>query len=226
MWSYLGSWPWPDNTTSFFQNFRVQADANGDPVPFTDAQGQYASGPKYLNFLLDAGPIPANEVVVSGEVFADLNGDGIDNNDDAPGVDFVVYADINQSGQFEATDPFTLTDHLGQYTLTIPTGTTEVFNIGAVPPTPNWVQTFPATTFTPVLGGPGAAQTNVKFGFEPIIIEPPPVPQPGSIPASMSTSTSTTAKASTPANRKLLQVPMGPTSWPMSTRASWLSKST
>jgi subtilisin family serine protease len=177
----LGSWPWPDNTTSFFQNFRVQADANGDPVPFTDAQGQYASGPKYLNFLLDAGPIPANEVVVSGEVFADLNGDGIDNNDDAPGVDFVVYADINQSGQFEATDPFTLTDHLGQYTLTIPTGTTEVFNIGAVPPTPNWVQTFPATTFTPVLGGPGAAQTNVKFGFEPIIIEPPPVPQPGSI---------------------------------------------
>lgn len=172
----LGNFYGPDVNT------RVIDDGSGGPHPFFDNFGTIVNGPRYINFLLDPGPAPGNDVLVSGNVFADLDADGIFNNNDAPGVDFIVYADLNNSGQFEATDAFTLTDQAGNYELHVTTTSVQRYDIGALPPTTNWEQTFPSTEFTPVLGGPGTVVQNINFGFEPIEPpEPPPDPQPGSI---------------------------------------------
>jgi hypothetical protein len=160
-WFYV---PLVDNSNP--QDFRVEVNPQGVPVPF----GQFLeSGVKNLNFLLDPGPLPADEVVVTGRVFADLAGDGVFNGDDVGAPSFVVYADTNENGQFDLTDVNVTTDADGNYNLVIPTFDPNRYLIGAIAPNTLWEQTTPSGDgFHFVLGGPGDVLTGIGFGFQPL----------------------------------------------------------
>ena len=78
-------------------------------VPSTRSPAKF----KYLNnlnFLLDPGSIPIGEVVFKGQVVGDLNGDGIQDAEDVGVFNFLVFADLNHTGQFELGESFTYTD--------------------------------------------------------------------------------------------------------------------
>ncbi|MEM6469999.1 MAG: Ig-like domain-containing protein [Planctomycetota bacterium] len=69
--------------------------------------------------------------VLSGNVYNDLNRDGVDNNE--PGVAGVfVFADLNENGTREGFESSAHTDALGNYSLTVPPGLE--FNILAMVP--------------------------------------------------------------------------------------------
>jgi subtilisin family serine protease len=161
-WFYV-----PQVDSSVPNDFRVEVDAQGVPIPYSFG---LEAGVKNLNFLLDPGPLPANEVVVTGQVFADLDGDGTFNGDDVGAAGFIVYADTNENGQFEVSDVHVNTDANGNYSLPIPTFDQDRFLIGAVPLNGLWTQTSPTTGdgFHFVIGGPGDIRTNANFGFQPM----------------------------------------------------------
>jgi hypothetical protein len=159
-------------------NFRVYDDGTGTPVHFQDVNGELPSGPDYINFLLapDASSA-ANETVVSGQVYADLEGDGAFNNDDAPAAGFIVYADTNHTGMFETTDTYTVTDQTGHYELHIPATVLQGMYIGAEAPSESWQQTAPdgGFLFTYIGAGQGPYE-DMDFGFQPVTIPEPPTP--------------------------------------------------
>jgi subtilisin family serine protease len=158
----------PEVNSSDPFDFRVTTDAGGVPVPYIDAFSQIPSGIKNVNFLLDPGDVPADQVLVSGQVFADINGDGAFNGDDVGAPGFVVYADTNDSGQFENTDTFVTTDALGNYSLPVTTYEIGRFAIGAQGPNNRWEQSSPAEQFYTVVGGPGDIFMDRNFAFEPL----------------------------------------------------------
>ena len=119
-----------------------------------------------VNFLLDPGDLPDNEVNFEGVVYADLDGDGIKDAEDAGVAGFLVYADLNHTGQREASEPYDLTDAYGAYSLTVDTTIGSTYTIG-VQPLDGWDVTYPGepspgfhTEFAEV----GETLTELDFG--------------------------------------------------------------
>jgi subtilisin family serine protease len=123
-----------------------------------------------FNFLLDPGSIPAGEVVFTGQVIGDLDGDAIQDAVDTGVYNFNVYADLNHTGQFDIGEPFTLTDIDGNYELHVPTGTPNTFSIGVKPPT-GWTTTSPASQFHLEYSLPGEQTDGIDF-----LVNPPSSP--------------------------------------------------
>jgi hypothetical protein len=99
---------------------------------------------------------------VTGTIFSDLNRDGRLGNE--PGLPaFTVFADINGNGQLDATEPATLSDLQGRYSLSVRPGT---YNILAVPR-----DGYAPTTANPVTTSITTGRTNsgVNFGFNQVI---------------------------------------------------------
>ena len=77
---------------------------------------------------------------ITGNVFADTNRDGIDNNDAGLGA-VTVFADVNGNGIADPSEPSTLTDVNGNYALTVRPG---AVNVVAVTP-PDFVASTPTS---------------------------------------------------------------------------------
>ncbi|QDT07631.1 Serine-aspartate repeat-containing protein D precursor [Rubripirellula lacrimiformis] len=89
----------------------------------------------------------------TGRVFNDVNRNGADNSESGlAGV--TVYADVNNNGVFDTSEPRAVTGADGSYSLTLPPGSV---NIRAVTPT-----NFVATTASSVSSSTSGA---IKFGF-------------------------------------------------------------
>jgi len=138
-----------------------------------------------LNALLTPNaPVVANTFSLSGVVFADLNGDGIQDGDDGLIADAELFLDINQNGVFDPlTDAETTSAADGSYTLTtnpllppvtgfysvfVVSGTTGAFGVATNPPDGE------QGTFTML----GDDIMGVDFGFAPAIIDDPADPDP------------------------------------------------
>lgn len=137
------------------------------PFPFLDSLGSAVTyGMTNINFLLDPGAPPAQEVVYSGSVFADINGDGIFNGSDVavPGVG--VFGDVNRNGELDAGEILTTTDATGAYTLTVPNTVTTVMNVGVRPPA-DWTAINPSSAFESFFVSPGDVFTGVDFYIQP-----------------------------------------------------------
>jgi hypothetical protein len=123
-----------------------------------------------LNFLLDPGSVPADEVLFTGKVSADVDGDGTLDPEDIGVPNFTVYADLNHTGQFEIGEPSTQTNADGSYELHVPTGTPNTFSISIAPPT-GWSTTAPSSKFYHEYALPG----ELVEGFD-FLAQPPTVP--------------------------------------------------
>lgn len=141
------------------------------PVPLADASGNFVEyNVNHINFLLDPGAPVAPEVVFSGQVFADVNGDGLFNanvNDTdtvAPGI--FVFGDTNQNNQFDSGEEFTTTDSNGNYTLVVPSTSIANINVGVTAPV-GWSFTNPTSGLLSFFTEPGDALSNVDFGLQP-----------------------------------------------------------
>ncbi len=120
----------------------------------------------HINFLLDPGAPAAPQVDFSGSIFTDVNGDGVFNTGDValPGVG--VFGDVNRNGEFDAGEILVTTDASGQYSLTVPTNTTSVINVGVRPPS-GWTATNPSSGFQSFFSELGDTFTGVDFHIQP-----------------------------------------------------------
>lgn len=137
-------------------------DTNPQPAPFIEIID-------HVNFLLDPGSLPANQVVIEGQVYADVDGDGVRDPQDVGMPNFLAFADLNHTGQREASEPFVLTDGGGNYSLTIPTASYNTFTVG-VEPLDGWDPTFPGPPnvgFQTQFADLGETVGGVDFGFSP-----------------------------------------------------------
>jgi subtilisin family serine protease/subtilisin-like proprotein convertase family protein len=133
-----------------------------------------------LNFLIDPGTPPINQITVAGFVYADIDGDGRQDDVD-PALDrVIVYYDSNQSGQYEAAiDQSVLTDATGYYQLDIITTEDARVEIGVVPPGIDWEFADPDEGVISVFDVRGAFVMNdgTNFHVQPPL--PPPAAPPG-----------------------------------------------
>ncbi|HMP06772.1 MAG TPA: S8 family serine peptidase, partial [Lacipirellulaceae bacterium] len=153
----------------------VKVGPTGAPLGWVDGNGEFAaSGIRNINFLLDPGPVAADQVVFTGTVFADVNGDGVFNTDDINLPNVLVFGDVNRNGVRDPGEATALTDANGNFTLTVPTTAATVMNVGVVRPT-NWTSTSdgPSTSDSPTDGletffvRPGAAIGGLSFAMQP-----------------------------------------------------------
>ena len=144
-----------DDTDDFFRTAGEIDEVSGKLNLFTN-----------VNFLLDPGSLPQSEVIFKGQVVADLDADGVQDAADTGVFNFLVFADLNHTGQFEAGEPFATTDIDGNYTLPVPTATPNTFTIGVKPPT-GWEATFPQSGTLSEYALPGETVTGFKFLFSP-----------------------------------------------------------
>ncbi len=115
---------------------------------------------------------------ISGVVFADLDGNGIQDGDDGTIGNAEVYVDINQNDTFDPIlDPVTTTAADGTYSFTIeaPPGYYSVIvrdgTTGAF-----YIPTNPDDSEQAIFLEPGDVATNVDFGFSGFIAPPDPDP--------------------------------------------------
>lgn len=159
---YNTSWTVTVDTTDAFTR------TAGGLNPATQKYEEY----NQLNFLLDAGPAPVQQITTSGSVFTDLNGSGIRDAGEPAAVGFTVYVDSNKSGQKEAGEQSTTTDTDGNFSLTITADKKDTFTIGVVAP-PGWTATNPNPSLHSVYGGPGDTFSDLDYGL---------LPPPGAVP--------------------------------------------
>ncbi len=155
-------------------------DANGDgvmtsgPLPFLDYVSPIAAGDspvpmavKNINFLLKQ-EAPVQEFDVTGTVYADLNGNGIFDGNDAFASNVFVYQDVNRNGVDDLGEQRVLTDVNGQYTLTIPAMQADTYAVGVIPPSDLWLPTDPGHDgVEDVFAGPGSPTQIVNFFLDP-----------------------------------------------------------
>ena len=123
------------------------------------------------DFLLDAGTLPEQEVQVNGTVYADTNGNGVvdgGTNGDVGVGEFLVYADMNNSGAFEQSEPNDVTDVDGTYSFTIDDIIIQQnIKIVAKPLPGGWLATNPVTAIQTIFRGPGEIVTGLDYLFKP-----------------------------------------------------------
>ena len=137
------------------------------------------SGIKNLNFLLKQDALP-NEIVLNGTVYADLDGNGAFNGDDAAVGGVIVYQDVNRNGVRDSGEQTVVTSEdpltVGQYTMTIFADHADTYAVGVVPPTVKWIPTNPSDGVHDIFAGPGTVINNVNFHLLP---EEGAIPDPG-----------------------------------------------
>ena len=122
---------------------------------------------KNINFLLKEHA-PANEFIVEGTVYADLNGNGKFDANDAVAPNVFVYQDVNRNGIADTGEQRVLTDSTGKYTLTIPANHADTYAVGVIPPTSEWLFTDPGHDgVEDVFAGPGSPAQHVNFFLDP-----------------------------------------------------------
>jgi subtilisin family serine protease len=153
--------------------FFGSADANGDgiataaPLPFLDVGAPIPMAVKNVNFLLKQDAVP-EQFDVTGTVYADLNGNGVFDGDDVPAANVVVYQDVNRNGVADSGEQRVTTDANGQYRLTIPAAIESTYQVGVIPPTPQWLPTDAGHDgVETVFAGPGSADQVVNFFLDP-----------------------------------------------------------
>ncbi len=125
-----------------------------------------------INFLVTQGDPAADEVVFTGQVYSDKNGDGVFNGEDNGKGNVVVYVDANLSGGIDPGETFTLTGDgangtvLGQYELTIPTTGFATYQIGIVKPN-QFAFNVPESGLYQAYGGPGDTFGGFDFAIVP-----------------------------------------------------------
>jgi hypothetical protein len=103
---------------------------------------------------------------VSGNKFADLNGDGIRDFGFEPGLQgWTIFADLDANGDFDEGEPFDVTDANGDYSITLDPGN---YNIREVPQL-GWTQTFPDDAHNVTII-PSGAEGGRNFANEPLRI--------------------------------------------------------
>lgn len=155
----------------------VNVDEQGTPVPFADAGAPIAMGLKNINFLLDRGDAAPDEVVVTGSVIADIDGNGIKDGDDTGIGEVTVYWDANRNGTFDSGEISTESsigsaDGLarGEYQLVIPATAGFRAQIGVVLPNganSNWEYSNPTSGLLDFVAEPGDEFANKTFLIEP-----------------------------------------------------------
>jgi hypothetical protein len=106
------------------------------------APGQIVTG---INFGETPAPPPVQpNASISGAVFDDLNGDKIRESDEGGLAGFRVYIDANNDGWWEGSEPSTLTDANGNWTLG--NLTPGAYRVRVLPVT-GWKQTVPFTSY-------------------------------------------------------------------------------
>jgi hypothetical protein len=118
---YKTSWTVTIDTTDNFTREAGGLNTSGGIEGGAGKYGEY----NQLNFLLNSGPAPAQQIVVSGKVFTDVNGNGVQDPSDPASKGsqgFVAYVDANKSGQKEAGEQSVQINEDGTYrpTRTIP----------------------------------------------------------------------------------------------------------
>ncbi|RIK80510.1 MAG: hypothetical protein DCC67_09305 [Planctomycetota bacterium] len=159
-------------TEDFFQVWAVDpsgdvpVDASGVPVPFPDTAGLPAHV-QHINFLLDPGDPPPQQVEFTGVVYADANGDAVFNGNDVALSNVSVFADANRNGQRDAGETVVQTDSAGQYTLIV-AGVTDpsVLSVGVVTPA-QWTITNPAAKVHTRFAEPGDEFAGLDFFIKP-----------------------------------------------------------
>jgi hypothetical protein len=153
------------------------------PIPFSnDLQLDHIvpMGVKNLNFLIkDAAPLSTFDI--TGTVWSDVNGDGAVNGTDAGAGGQIVYWDVHGDG-FDATDPQTLTNLDGSYTLQVdltklfpvPT-TTADYRIGVKIPA-GWTASDPGHDGIEIVSAAPGSHQHQDFFLQP----PPANPNGGS----------------------------------------------
>jgi hypothetical protein len=84
---------------------------------------------------------PTNDFSISGTVFGDVNGDGVQGPGEAGQPGFTVYVDLNGNGQLDSGEPTATTDANGNYSFTDLTAGNNTVRL--VLPTPNLVLSQP-----------------------------------------------------------------------------------
>ena len=162
-------------------------DANGDyvlsglaagsyqlaEVPQSGWQRTFPAAPGYHTVTLAAGQVVPGMNFggwqpgeIRGAKWNDLDGDGLHDAGEPGLANWKIYLDTNRSGQWDAAEPFQLTDADGNYAFTrLAAGS---YTLGEVP-TPGWQQTFPAT-------GTGGAASVERFAWTGWLADDPGVP--------------------------------------------------
>lgn len=106
------------------------------------------------------GPISS----VSGKVFEDFNGNGVQDTDDFSLSGWTVYVDSNGNGSFDSGEPTTTTDSSGNYTLV---GAYLDKSVRVLPPNSSWSIDYPGASCD---GGgylvSSASETGDNFGVQ------------------------------------------------------------
>ena len=118
----------------------VSSFANFSYDPFLEGSGIGGSNGEYdLNVELIAGTVEPGSI--SGTKWNDIDGDGVQDNDEPGLEDWTIYIDDNQNGELDDDEVSTTTDSEGSYSFTdLDPGTYVV----AEELQPGWVQTFPS----------------------------------------------------------------------------------
>lgn len=132
-------------------------------TPSADA-GQNASVAGGQNLVLD--PFGSAQFgQLSGVVFFDKNGNGVQDSNESGRPQWRVYLDLNNSGTFETGEPSFVTGGGGAWSLTgLRAG---AYTVRAAPPNPDWNVIFPVTSFHSVTVTSGSNQSGVNFGVQP-----------------------------------------------------------
>jgi hypothetical protein len=152
------------------------------PVPYIMSAGQprIPKAVTNLNFLMEPQAISANEVVITGTVWADINGDGVTNFGDTGLPNAIVYIDVNRNGinddGIEAT-----TDFDGNYIFTLPATEPEIYVVG-VDMEPGWVASIAGGDQIALFLEPGEIYGDIPQEVADFFIDPPNDPN-GSGPA-------------------------------------------
>jgi subtilisin family serine protease len=118
-------------------------------------------------FQLTPTSVPETSVNFTGQIFADLNGNGVKDALDAGVKDFVVYADLNNNGQFESGEPNTLSAADGSYTIPFNVTEPELITIAVKAPS-GWQVTSPVTGSVGRIASPNTNAPIVSdFGVKP-----------------------------------------------------------
>jgi hypothetical protein len=128
------------------------------------------SGIRNLNFLIKQDA-PADQIVINGTIYADLDGNGRLNGDDTAAGGILVYQDVNRNGVRDAGEQTVVSSEdpnsRGQYTMTIFADHKDTYAIGVVAPTVGWIFTNPSDGVNEIFAGPGAVISNVNFFLDP-----------------------------------------------------------
>jgi VCBS repeat-containing protein len=117
----------------------------------TLASGQNVTGKNFGN---------TQQILISGSVFKDLDGDGIKDAGESALSSWRVFVDADKDGVFDAGEKSTLSDSSGNYKFNLPAGTYRVREVLQS----TWRRTTPTSGYFDVTLGNGASTAGRNFG--------------------------------------------------------------